>query len=231
MIIYGWNSKLLKHAPLQNVPCESCKEETTQIGIQSHYVHIFWIPIFPYSKKASIVCTGCQHVTREKEMAPEFKAKVKTLKAAVPFPKYHFAGLGIIAALAIFFSFQSYDNDQKQQNYLQSPLSGDVYILKDDKEPSEYKFYLLKLLETETDSVFITYNSFGYTAIPKKLDPKDGFYNYTVKIAKSELTAMNESGALKKIERGYSTDKGFDRVVEYVEEAPVEESPVLTEGK
>lgn len=218
MIIYGWNSKILKHAPLTSVECENCKESASQISITSYYFHIFWIPLFPYSKKATIVCNHCSHVTSEKQMSPDFKAKVKDLKAAVPTPKYLFAGLGVIAALIIFFSVNSYNTDQKQQNYLQTPLAGDIYVLKANDEVSEYKYYLLKVKGIEEDSLLITYNSFSYNGIPDKLEPQDGFYDFTLKIAKAEIVDMNGKGEIKKVIRDYSDKEGYNRVVEYVME-------------
>src|SRR5690606_19188940 len=101
MIIYGWNSKLLKHAPLENMECESCSEKTTQIGIHFNYFHIFWIPVFPFSKKASIVCTTCSHVTGEKKMPENIKVNMRALQSVGPTPTHHFTGLAIFAMLII----------------------------------------------------------------------------------------------------------------------------------
>lgn len=231
MIIYCWNSKLLKHAPLENVECESCNQKSTQIGIHSNYFHIFWIPVFPYSKKASIVCTTCSHVTGEKKMPENFKNKVKALKGAVPTPKYHFAGLAIIAALVVYFTFENYNSDVKQQNFLQAPLAGDVYILKDNEESSEYKYYLLKVKGLEEDSLRISYNSFAYNKLPMKLDEEDGFYDFTSKIAKSEILDMVEKGEIKKVIRSYDALDGYDRTIQLKEAEYVEEIVDFEEDK
>src|SRR5690606_17014901 len=187
MIIYGWNSKVLKHAPLENIECEHCKEKSSQIGIIANYFHIFWIPLFPYAKKATIVCNHCSQVVEEKQMTPEFKAKVKMLKATVPTPKYLFAGLGIIVIFIISISLNNFYSDLKQQDFLQAPLAGDVYILKDNDEASNYKYYFLKVKAIEEDSLLIAYNSYTYNGIPEKLEPQDGFYDVQLKIAKSDI--------------------------------------------
>lgn len=231
MLIYGWNSELLKHAPLENTECESCNEKTTQIGIHSNYFHIFWIPVFPFSKKASIVCTTCSHVTREKKMPENFKVKVKALKGTVSMPKYHFAGLAIIAALVIYFTFDNYNSDLKQQDFLQTPMAGDVYILKDNEEVSEYKYYLLKVKGLEEDSLRISYNSFSYNQIPAKLDPEDGFFEYTSKIAKSEISNMDVKGEIKKVIRSYDALDGYDRIIRLKDAEYVEETVLLDENK
>lgn len=221
MIIYGWNSKILKHAPLENVECEHCHEKSSQIGIISNYFHVFWIPLFPYSKKATIVCNHCSHVTSEKQMSPDFKAKVSALKAAVPTPKYLFAGVGIIAALVVFFQVNSYYAEYEQQNFLQEPLAGDIYILKDNDESSAYKYYLLKLKNIEEDTLLVTYNSLFYNGIPDKLEPRDGFYDFAVRIAKSDIATMDGKGEIQKVIRDYGDNEGYNRTVEYVMEEEV----------
>lgn len=230
MIIYGWNSKILKHAPLENIQCENCGENATQLGIVSNYIHIFWIPFFPYSKKATMVCNNCSHVRTERKMPPDFKAKVKALKAAVPTPKYLFSGLGIVAALIVFISFSIYSSDQQQQQYLQAPVAGDVYVLKDNEEPSAYKYYLLKVKSLEEDSLLVAYNSFSYNGIPDKLESNDGFYDYTMKIAKADILDMDGRGEVQKIIRDYGDHEGYNRTVEYeiAEELP-EETVVVNE--
>lgn len=219
MIVYGWNSKLIKHAPLENIDCENCHQKTTLIGIHSNYVHIFWIPVFPYSKKATMVCGSCNHVTTEKHMSPDFKAKIKALKSTVPLPKYHFSGLGIILALAVYFTFISHKNNVTQSEYIKAPLAGDVYVLKNDEEPTKYKYSLLKVQGFEEDSMLLSPNSFSYTNIPAKLDTEDGFYNYTIKVAKNKIVELHEKGELKKVIRNYSS--GFNRVLEYTADEEV----------
>ncbi len=221
MIVYGWNSKLIKHAPLEYVACKNCQEKNTLLGIHAHYVHLFWIPIFPYSKKASLVCTNCQQITSEKEMTPAFKGKVKLLKGAVGYPNYHFSGLAILLVLAGWLTFQSHNNEKTQLSYIQVPLSGDVYALKDHEEPSDYKYYFLKVQDIEGDSLVISPNSFYYTAIPSELDQKDGFYNYAIKMARNEFLVMQEKGELKKIIREYKDITGFNRTVEFAEEGAI----------
>lgn len=227
MIIYGWNSKILKHAPLENIECEHCGQKASQIGVVANYFHIFWIPLFPYSKKATIVCNHCSHVTSEKQMSPDFRAKIKVLKAAVPTPKYLFAGLGIIAALVVSFTVSNYFGDQKQQNFLEEPLAGDIYILKDNDEPSTYKYYLLKVKDIEEDSLLVSYNSYTYNGIPTKLEPQDGFYDFALRIAKSDIKTMDNKGEVKKIIRDYGDAEGYNRTVAFTMEEEAHSDSVV----
>lgn len=96
MIIYGWNTKSLRQALLENFECPSCKEKNSVLLIRAQYIHIFWIPLFPYRKTTDIVCPSYGFVLRKKEVGSDKKALVKQLKSAVPTPKYLFIGLLLI---------------------------------------------------------------------------------------------------------------------------------------
>jgi len=215
MVVYGWNSKNIKQAPLDGYECPNCQEKNSHLAIFAHYAHIFWIPVFPYKKSAQISCLHCQLATEEKAMPEEMKGKIKQLKSAVGIPKYMFAGLILIGLSIAFFSYSSSQNAKLEMEYINSPLIGDVYILKNLEESSEYNHYLLKVNDIEEDSLVVSINSYTYNGIIKELDPADGFYNVTYSIHKDEVKGYDESGELKKVLRDYSSLAGFDRVLEY----------------
>ena len=233
MIIYGWRSKTLKQAPLTNLECENCKECASHVGVTSHYFHVFWIPFFPYAKKVAIVCHNCGQVTKEKHMSEDFKSKTKEMKAAAPTPKYLFTGLGIMGAIIAFVAFVLYGAGQQQDNYLASPMTGDIYVLKDNEEVAAHKYYLLKINGVEEDSLLVTYNAYSYNGIPEQLEPGDGFYDVSIRIAKVEVMDMNDRGEIKKVIRDYGDKEGYNRIVEYMVEEDVEEAlydePIINE--
>ena len=217
MIIYGWNSKNIKQAELESYNCPECSEKQSVIAIFAHYVHIFWIPFLPYKKSASIVCGHCQLATEENTMPAEMKGTISQIKSNVSTPKSLFSGLILLLVAVVFFSFRSYQNEQLEATYLGNPQIGDVYVLRDLEEASEYKHFLMKINEIESDSLWVSFNSYSYTDIITELDPKDGFYNYEYSIHKSSLQEFQQSGELKKILRDYTSSAGFDRIVEYDE--------------
>ena len=88
-------------------------------------------------------------------------------------------------------------------------------MLKDKEESSSYNHYLLKVVEVNGDSIGVSPNSYMYNGIVKKLDPKDGFYNFWYAIHKNQLQDFEESGELRKIIREYARHSGFERQVEY----------------
>lgn len=215
MIVYGWNAKNIKQAPLENYECPQCQQKQSVLVIFAKYVHIFWIPVFPYKKSAIIVCNNCKKETEEKAIALGAGVSVAQLKSTVPIPKYLFSGLALLIAAISYIVYLGMEEDKQEQAYIASPQVGDVYLFKNAEETSQYNHYLFKIREIHGDSLWISYSSFGYTGMVTQLDPKDGFLNVMYSVHKDRLKKFDEIGELKKVFRGYSASAGFDREVEY----------------
>ena len=216
MIIYGWNTKNIKQAPMEH-ECANCGQKEAQIAIFSHYAHIFWIPLFPYKKSAQIVCSHCNYAAEEKDFKKdsEMRNNLKQLKAAVGVPKYLFTGLIILVLGIGFLIYNGNKNTQLEEQYISNPEVGDVYLLKDLEEQSAYKYYLLKVVDLEDDSLYMSFNSYTYNGIISSLDPKDGFYNISYATHKDEIKQMHQEGVLKKVYRDYTDRSGFNRTLEF----------------
>lgn len=217
MIIYGWNTKNIKQAPLEIYECPSCKENKSVIAVFAYYAHIFWIPLFPYKKTIQITCTNCQLQTEEKAMPPDLKGKMKLLKSSVSIPKYLFAGLGVIILILAGFVYNDIKQSNQEEVFINNPQPGDVYILKDLKEKSAYNHYLMKVNQVETDSLVVVFNAYTYNGLIDKLETADGFYDISYIIHRDKLKEFKNSGELKKVLREYTSTAGFDRILEYSE--------------
>lgn len=218
MIIYGWNSKNIKQAPIENHKCGYCGDKNSQLAVIAQYFHIFWIPLLVYRKSIHVVCMSCKLYLEEKEFPPEdheFKQKLKTLKKAVRTPIYLYAGLIVLAVGIGHVIFKSLQNNYLQSGYIQNPEIGDVYVLKDPDELSRYNHYLLKVEDIVGDSLHVTFNSFSYNSVIEELNASDGFYDVWYSMHINELHELDQSGELKKVIRDYSTYSGFNRVLEY----------------
>lgn len=90
MIVYGWNTKNIKQAPLENYECPNCQQKQSVIIIFVKYVHIFWIPFVPLKKMAVTVCTNCKYEREEIGLTLGSSDTIQKLKSAVPIPKYFF---------------------------------------------------------------------------------------------------------------------------------------------
>lgn len=215
MIIYGWNTKNIKQAPIDFYECPNCKEKKSVLAVFASYVHIFWIPLFPYRKSAEIHCVNCQLVSTASGLDGKDKDAVKQLKAAVSIPKYLFSGAILIVLFASWITIGIIQDNQKEKSYLEEPQVGDVYLIKDSDEPSEYNHYFLKVGNVTEDSLWVSVSSYSYNGIVEALDPADGFYDIMYSIHKDFIKEYNASGAMKKVIRDYDSYSGFDRVVEY----------------
>jgi hypothetical protein len=217
MIVYGWNAKNIRQAPLENYECTQCQQKQSVIVIFAKYVHLFWIPVFPYKKTAIIVCTHCKQETEEKAITLGTKDAIQQLKSAVPIPKYLFSGLALITLAIAYFTYKGIKDSEKEQAYLSNPQAGDIYLMKSEEEKGPYKYFLTKVRKVEGDSLWVSYSSFGYNGMVTKLDPKDGFYNVMYSMHKDGIKDFSKSGELKKVMRDYSASDGFDREVEFQE--------------
>jgi len=215
MIVYGWNAKNIKQAPLENYECPQCQQKQSVLVIFAKYVHIFWIPVFPYKKSAVIVCQHCKKETEEKAIALGTGVTIAQLKTSVPIPKYLFSGLALLITAIGYFTYQGIQDDKQEQAYITSPQVGDVFLVKSEEETSQYNHFLFKIREIHGDSLWISYSSFNYNGIITQLDPKDGFLNVVYSIHKDLLKKFDETGELKKVFRGYSATAGFDQEVEF----------------
>lgn len=217
MIVYGWNAKNIKQAPLENYECTQCQQKQSVIVFFVKYVHLFWIPVFPFKKTAVIVCTHCKHETEEKAITLGTKDSIQQLKSAVPIPKYLFSGLALIIVAIAYFTYQGIQDSEREQSYLNDPKPGDIYLMKSEKEKTPYNYFLMKVRKVEDDSLWVSYSSFNYNGMVTKLDPKDGFYNVMLSMHKNGIKDFSKSGELKKVMRDYSPSDGFEQEIEYQE--------------
>ncbi|MDW3192440.1 MAG: hypothetical protein R8G66_08745 [Cytophagales bacterium] len=216
MIIYGWNTSNLKQAQLgESYECPDCHHRNSVLAVFASYVHIFWIPLFPYKKRAQIICMNCDRADEDKYMESEIKQKVRQLKKSVKTPWWMFSGAGIVIILITFSVVSGFLDGQEQAAMASSPEIGDVYVIHDQEETSEYNHYLMKVVSVAEDSLYVTVTSYSYNGVVDRLDPKDGFYNLSFGLHKDEIVRQDKSGELKQIYRGYSSIAGFDREVAY----------------
>ncbi len=215
MIVYGWNAKNIKQALLDTYECPNCQQKQSVLFISAKYIHIFWIPLFPFKKSAIIVCNHCKHETDEKAITQITGATVNQLKAAVPLPKYLFSGLALLMVAIGYLTYNGVQNNKLEQAYIKDPHIGDVYLIKSNEEPTEYNHYFLKVRDLVGDSLWVSSSAYFYNGIVSQLDPKDGFYNVMYPMHKNGIKEFETNGALKKVMRNYATSTGFDREVEY----------------
>ena len=136
------------------------------------------------------------------------------MKKSVRFPKYMFTGSGLIIALIVFLFINSNERSKREVSYLTNPQIGDVYHIKDIDEPTEYKYTLWRAEELFEDSMYVTANVYSYNKMPKTLLAEDGFSSTYYVIDKSSLMDLYEKGELIKVQREYTENSGFTRIIQ-----------------
>lgn len=103
MIIFGVRNKLLKNPVAQPMllHCDYCQSgNTVQAYWMIKYLHIFWIPMFPYGKQTITVCTHCKKTKYPQEFTQNDLQQLQT----VGYPKTplkYYTGLILIG---LFFA-------------------------------------------------------------------------------------------------------------------------------
>lgn len=63
------------------VKCPSCEKDSwADLMAESVYFHLFWVPFFPFEKKASLICQECGLKRYDLPFDPVFFSDYKELK-------------------------------------------------------------------------------------------------------------------------------------------------------
>ncbi len=158
MIVYGTNSKDLGTRKIQGAKCSNCETNEVYVNAISKYAHIFWIPIFPYSKKYFSVCKNCEQVLEKKEMPQQLKDKLEIEKHHFKTPFYLFSGLIIIALLIGYGVYASNQHDKEMAEHVTHIEADDIMVFRNGSK--EYSF--AKVIEVRNDTIFIKQGQYSY---------------------------------------------------------------------
>ena len=201
MIIYGTRATHLSTEQMNNETCPNCGTQASVfMSLSSKYAHIFWIPVFPYGKYAASQCQNCKQVLEVKEMPQGFKNHLEEQKAKTKTPIWHFSGLAVILALAVWIYISGENDKKEEQAYLASPQVSAIYEMKTGTK----SYTTFKIVGFENDSIIISYNLYetnkmtGISDIdkPENYDEEDLYL-----FSKNELLKMYEEGTIYDINR------------------------------
>lgn len=189
-------------AAYEQVPdrCPGCgTTNTTYINLYQNYFHFLFIPVFPLEKHGGSECTLCHRAIEWFNMPVLWQHRYKDLKKKTRPKLWMFSGIGV--ALLILAGFIIGDRQEKQENrkYLQSPIVGDLYEVKLEKE----SYVLYKVNEIIGDTIYVVQSKYltsdpkGYSKIINKGFDEDS----TVGILRSELQEMFEDDKILDVRR------------------------------
>jgi len=163
MIIYGSRSSHVKSAFLDDAVCPSCETAGQMVmSTFARYAHVFWIPLFPLSKKVYANCNHCKAEFELSDMPPDLRNQCVKFRKAQKFPIWHFSGL-IAVCLFILYGVISDSNASRRQNaYLTNPQVNDVYVIQYENEDYtvDEVYSTMKIVEITSDSVYFADNTF-----------------------------------------------------------------------
>jgi len=207
MIIYGTRDVTLQSTSFEDHFCTNCGQKgTICCTVFSRHAHIFWIPLFPYSKRLVIWCNNCKKEFHINELSPQLRSEIVEFHRKCRAPLWQWVGLALIAASVLIGITNGITENKNTKKYFDSPEINDVYCVKYDDGYS-----LMFIDEIRDDSIFFIHNEYTYSTMTKvknlhKLNyyDLDEVYGYS----REELNELyHEEKFIKKIWRSlpYST--------------------------
>lgn len=201
MIIFGTRAKVLS-SDMQPLNCANCGTNgSVHLHFVVRYFHIFWIPIFPVSKKGVTQCTHCKQVLNENQIPAAIKYEYFAAKKSAKTPVWLFTGLMLFGALIIFGMFSAGANKKQNLAYINDPKVDDVYEVKVDG--GDYTLY--KISKVTADSVeVLVHNYFAQkSSALSKMKRKFGnsYSETTLSFSKPQLKAMFDKSDILDVDR------------------------------
>ncbi len=200
MIFYG--TKPI-HVKSENAPIIKCTSCDSQGGISFHFysthAHLYWIPIFPYSRIGYSSCQNCGAKLEPKQMSESMKRSYDIFRKGARTPIWQFSGLALIAILILFGIYTSKANDARELEYMASPRVEDIYRYK----IAYNEYSTLKIAEITADTIYVVPNEYitnkmsGVSSIDKEKNYGDLMYG----ISRDEIQRMYDTNEIYEIDR------------------------------
>lgn len=176
LFLFGTKNSTLKNKyTLENCNCPSCNEVNTLIsGTIAAYFHLFFIPVFPTSKKNIAICNHCKTKFSYDQFTDEMRQSFDEQNSINPnsTPIWHGCGC-LIIVLAIFFFIilmiigwfnaknEPLKPKDKRELFLKEDLSRATRVPKLETDSTSFyiKDYIDYAIENELDKNNIRYFS------------------------------------------------------------------------
>jgi len=188
MIIFGKRARILSSELSHSVQCPNCKKgDSIIMSIFIKYIHIFWIPVFPYGKNGISQCKYCMHTLAEKDMPPELKSAYNNLKSKKSSIAY-FAGLILISIIITFNTAMDQKNKIDRDKIIENPQVGDVYTVKLATD----RYSLLKIEKIIDDVIYVIPNQYEVNKVSgiSQLNKPDSYYDELMEFTRDNIKDM-----------------------------------------
>jgi hypothetical protein len=213
MIFFGSRGRTLNGQHIEGLNCPECGNDQHVTFGAHRYFHVYWIPMFPFSKSAGVQCLKCKNALTDKELpgeiGKELKSTIFTPKRMLPM----FAGLILLAIVAAggFVSVQA--DNRNEAAFVQNPMVNDIYLVNFaelwDEADQTYKYGIMKVEAISGNEIELLVSTIGYN---KKYGPRDDIRNLkansreyyadqTIVLNHEELQQWKSMGTIYSIER------------------------------
>ena len=183
MIFYGTKGSHLKSERVSGVNCRHCEQQTSYtVSIFGRYAYLYWIPVFPLTKKGVAECDHCKITLKPKEMDEQLRMKYDNVNRNVKTPITYWIGSLILIAIIAFGIYAVNQHEKDVVEYIKAPQTGDVIEYK----PNDF-YSTLKITRVENDSVYFAQNKYEIER-QSKLYKIDKTSNYTEEVYGISLT-------------------------------------------
>ena len=101
ILIYGRKKAYINIGEI-NIKCPSCESHNwADMMVYSYYYHIFWVPIFPFDKEASVACQKCGLRRHELSFSERLISNFDEIKDKYRHPWYTYIGIGAFTLLIV----------------------------------------------------------------------------------------------------------------------------------
>lgn len=204
MIIYGTNGSHVRTEPLPGATCPACKTSNQMhVSIFSRYVHIYWVPLLPYSKPAVAQCLQCEGAWELKQLPPEAAAvqqAVRARKKATRPPWWQWSGAALLVVGSVWGADAAIRDGHENEAFLAAPHVGDLYTLHDD---STKRYTLLKVVRAQANTVEVVANEYEMddSQPSRKINFPDYFAKESFTLTHLDLLSMKNKGQLTDVDR------------------------------
>jgi len=202
MVFYGTNGTHLRTEPLPGAACPNCASpDTLKASVFSRYFHLYWVPVFPYSKPTVLHCAHCGADWEGKAITPELQPLVRSLKQETRAPWWHWVGLVLIGLGLAWGITSSARNSKEDEVFLKAPQAGDIYTVRDDENATDYS--LLKVVSAKGNTVEVVANEYQINNNQpiKELNAPAKYSKDSFSLTLLELQIMRNKGQLTDIDR------------------------------
>jgi hypothetical protein len=201
MIFYGTTGTHLCTEVLPKLACPACGTGSAlRASLFSRYAHLYWVPVFPYTKLAAVQCSSCQTVWENKALPADIAPAVHKLKQQTQQPYWTWAGLALLLIVVTAGFLHSISDTQLDETLLTSPRAGDIYTVRTD---SANMYSLLKVQQVSGNSVALVANEFqsNDSSPINSLNAPEKYSKEPFIITRLDLQIMRHKGDLTDVDR------------------------------